>query len=240
MFDSSRNVDLENLCAFDFETTGLSAGFNRVVEIGACRYVNGKYEIFQKLVNPGRPIPLEAKKIHGIGDKDVESAPSFKEVAQEFIDFIGDRALIAHNSNFDLGYLVIEMQRAGIPVPTNPIFDTLRMSKVIRKGASSHRLDICHRLLCNVSESVERHRAGEDSKSCLEIADVMFKMKKEVASQQIRHHFEWAGGTIQFKDHNFSQKSVGFDKLWYFDIMKVDGPLSVLYTKGVNEDIVFG
>jgi DNA polymerase-3 subunit epsilon len=240
MFDHSKTIDLENLCAFDFETTGISAGSNRVVEIGACRFVDGKFEVFERLVNPGMLIPLEAKNIHGIGNKDVADAPKFKDIVNEFLDFVGDRALIAHNSNFDLEYLVIEMQRGGFALLDTPVIDTLRMSRALRKGAMSHKLSICHEVLCGAKRDVERHRAGGDSRACLEIAREMFNMKKDAPSRQIRHHMDWAGGTVQFKDHNFSMKSVGLDNAWYFDMIKVGEEMSVVYTKGVNEDVMFG
>src|SRR5690606_37804004 len=86
-----------------------------IVEISILKAMpNGTEEVKTLKINPQMPIPLESSLIHGIYDKDIKDAPTFKEVAQEIIDFIGDSDLAGYNSNkFDIPMLMEEFLRVG-------------------------------------------------------------------------------------------------------------------------------
>ena len=104
------------LAFFDLETTGVNVGSDRIVEIAILKAMPDGIEIIKTLrINPEMPIPLQSSLIHGIYDQDIANAPTFKDVAQEIADFIGDADLAGYNSNrFDIPVLLEEFLRAGV------------------------------------------------------------------------------------------------------------------------------
>jgi len=105
------------LVIFDLETTGVNVASDRIVEICALKAnPDGTQETKTFRVNPERPIPLESSLIHGIYQEDIADAPTFKEIAQELADFIGDADLGGYNSNrFDIPVLMEEFLRVQVP-----------------------------------------------------------------------------------------------------------------------------
>jgi len=104
------------LAFFDLEATGLNLGTDRIVEIAILKVMpDGSQEVKCMRINPQMPIPYETSMIHNIFDKDVQDAPTFNEVAQEFADFLGDADLAGYNSNkFDIPMLMEEFLRAKV------------------------------------------------------------------------------------------------------------------------------
>ncbi len=104
------------LAFFDLETTGVNVGADRIVEIAILKAMpDGSEQIKTLRINPEMPIPLQSSLIHGIYDKDIANEPTFKGVAQELSDFIGDADLAGYNSNrFDIPVLLEEFLRAGV------------------------------------------------------------------------------------------------------------------------------
>ncbi len=162
--------------AFDFETTGLEAQKERIVEIGAVRFAmrerDGEWELsageeYASLINPGRPIPGQASAIHGISDLDVSFSPSFKEAAPGFLAFLGDSVLVAHNAPFDLAFLAAECERAGLPLPPNAAYDT----KLLAKTAVPHLPSYSLKALAasfGIAQK-EAHRGADDARVCMEL-----------------------------------------------------------------------
>ncbi|MEN9997222.1 MAG: hypothetical protein RI922_212 [Bacteroidota bacterium] len=110
------NLSLERpLAIFDLETTGTNITSDRIVEIAIIKVQpDGSEENYCKRVNPEMPIPAVVSEIHGIYDKDIQDAPTFKELANEIVAFIGDADLAGYNSNkFDIPVLAEELMRAG-------------------------------------------------------------------------------------------------------------------------------
>lgn len=139
---SAQPVDSVTFVAFDLETTGLSAKTGRVVEIGAVRFRgNAIIDEHRWLVNPGMPIPESAQRVHGITDAMVADAPAFPDAYREFLDFIGQDVLLAHNARFDMRFLAAEAERHGLPQPTAPVIDTLAVARARLPGESSYRLE---------------------------------------------------------------------------------------------------
>ena len=111
------NLNLTRPIAFfDLETTGVDVSKDRIVEISIQKLMpNGEKESFTKRVNPEIPIPIEASEVHGIYDFDVLNEKTWKEVAQEVVDFIGDADLAGYNSNrFDVPMLMEELLRVEV------------------------------------------------------------------------------------------------------------------------------
>lgn len=134
--------DLEEIpfVAFDTETTGLSAS-DRLVELGAVRFRGEEVEgEWCALVNPEVPIPPEATAVHGIRDQDVERSPRALSVLPSFLDFIQGAALVGHNAPFDIRVLVLELLRAGLVLPDNPVLDTCAIPRRLRVAVPDHRL----------------------------------------------------------------------------------------------------
>lgn len=127
---------------YDTETTGVSYERDRIIELAAFDPVNNK--TFAELINPEMPIPSEASAIHGITDEMVRGKPLFKEIAQSFIDFCGDDAvLIAHNNDaFDLHFLKASFKGAGLVMPTWKFIDSLKWARRYRKDLPRHGLQV--------------------------------------------------------------------------------------------------
>ncbi|WP_456433886.1 exonuclease domain-containing protein [Thermosulfuriphilus sp.] len=146
----SPNVDPElplrqlRYTVFDTETTGLEPSLgDKIVAIGAVRLEGGRLlreAIFHTLVNPGRPIPKAATKIHGITDEMVRDKPSLAEVLPRFLAFCEGTVLVAHNAAFDLKFLKIEAERQGLRLDL-PVVDTLLISYGLFEEFPGHNLD---------------------------------------------------------------------------------------------------
>ena len=140
-------ADLKDLeyVVFDTETTGmrLSEG-DKVISISGVRIRRGRIqnaEIFHSLVNPGRSIPAESIQFHHIEDHMVANSPSISQVYPQFIEFVGDSILVAHNAAFDKKCLEMAASEAGLPLIDNPILDTLFLSYGLHEGTEGHSLD---------------------------------------------------------------------------------------------------
>lgn len=146
---------------FDLETTGRDTAHGRIVEIAA--YNATQKTSFERLVNPGIPIPKESSAINGITDEMVREAPSFEVVAKEFMDFC-DRPvmLVAHNGElFDLPFLQAEFRRNSLSLPKDWIFvDSLKWARKYRKDLPRHALQYLRKFF-GFPEN-QAHRALDD------------------------------------------------------------------------------
>jgi DNA polymerase-3 subunit epsilon len=129
----------------DTETTGLdiSRG-DKIISISGVRIRGGRIQdadIFNTLVNPGRPIPGKTVAIHHIEDHMVAGAPSMDEVYPQFVEYVGDSVLVAHNAAFDMKCLDIAAAAAGLPQIDNPVLDTLFLSYALHQEIEGHSLD---------------------------------------------------------------------------------------------------
>lgn len=92
--------------AIDLETTGLSAKMNKIIEIGAVKFVDGKEEsVFSSYVNPGVRLPERIVELTGITDADVKDAPDIEEILDDLEVFLGEEVLVGHNLLFDYSFL---------------------------------------------------------------------------------------------------------------------------------------
>ena len=102
-FDTTK---ISSFVVVDIETTGLSAAKDRICQLSAILYVDGEpVQSFNTFINPKKNISLEASKINGITDEMLESAPTLEEVANSFLQFIGNRPIVGYNLVFDLKFL---------------------------------------------------------------------------------------------------------------------------------------
>lgn len=107
------------LIIFDLETTGVNIATDRVVQIACLKiYPDKTEEEKQTLVNPTIPIPKEAIEVHGIKNKDVEGAPTFKQISKSLFEFMSSCDIAGYNSdNFDVPLIIEEFYRCGIDFP---------------------------------------------------------------------------------------------------------------------------
>lgn len=156
------NLSAMQWVVFDLETTGLSPRNDAILEIGAV-VVEGAHvtdERFHSLINPGRPIPWFVTRVHGIQDRMVASSPRLETVLPAFLEFVGDRTLVAHNAGFDMGFLSEHASRLGLSAPRTA-HCTMELSRRIFPGERRHNLDaLCARLGLEASS---RHRALSDA-----------------------------------------------------------------------------
>jgi DNA polymerase-3 subunit alpha (Gram-positive type) len=147
--------------AFDVETTGLNAQSDRLTEIGAVLFSGGKVgQTFNTFVNPEMPIPKEIVELTGITDRDVFDAPSEADAMRAFLDFAGDRPIIAHNASFDRGFMAAACERSGIDF-SPVVIDTLYLSRCLLPELKRHKLDTVSKHL-GLPE-FNHHRASDDA-----------------------------------------------------------------------------
>ncbi|MFC3100995.1 DNA polymerase III subunit epsilon [Altererythrobacter lauratis] len=134
---------------FDTETTGLDPlSGDRLVEIGCVELVNrvATGRTFHAYFNPQRDMPLEAERVHGLSAAFLSDKPLFADLADELLDFLGDSPLVAHNAQFDFGFLNAELSACGLEaIAMERMVDTLAIARRRHPGAK-HSLDaLCAR-----------------------------------------------------------------------------------------------
>jgi len=148
---------------FDTETTGLNpehpdpALCDRIVEVGCIELVNylptGRE--FQMYINPGRPVSEATVRITGITNETLRGKPAFDEVADRLMDFLGDSPVVAHNAEFDRGFLNAELARLGRPaLPKERFIDTLVLAREHRPGAPASLDAVCKRFNISIEDRV--------------------------------------------------------------------------------------
>ncbi|NCB74933.1 MAG: PolC-type DNA polymerase III, partial [Clostridia bacterium] len=167
----------EEFCAFDIETTGLNSNLERMTEIGAVIMKNGEVlSRFQTFVNPNKPIPREIVELTGITDRDVFDAPEEDEALKKFMKFAGERTLVAHNAEFDIGFMKAAARRGRIEFDPTYI-DTLALSQSLLPDLKRYKLDIVSGRLG--LPDFNHHRADDDALACGRIMAKFIKMLGE-------------------------------------------------------------
>jgi DNA polymerase III subunit epsilon len=133
----------------DTETTGLDPlTGDRVVEIGCIELFNRipTGQTFHRYVNPERDMPASAFEVHGLSTDFLKDKPPFAEVAEDFLGFVGDAALVIHNAAFDAAFLNSELERVGKPlIARDRLVDTLLLARRRHPGAANRLDDLCAR-----------------------------------------------------------------------------------------------
>jgi DNA polymerase III epsilon subunit family exonuclease len=169
--DDSQSRPLRDLdfVVVDVEATGAKTPPNRLIELGAYRIRGGRIvDKFQSLVNPQIPIPRFVASLTGISNEMVRNAPVFADVAPQWLDFVSDSVLVAHNAPFDTSFLNHEISRVypGHRM-VNPHLCTVRLSRRALPDLSNHRPDT---IASHFSIPIaSRHRAGSDALATAEI-----------------------------------------------------------------------
>ena len=146
---------------FDIETTGLNETSDDIIEIGAVRVSDDKViSTFQSFVNPHRPLPFEIKNLTGIDDIDLVNADGIEKVLPEFLEFAKDSVIVAHNAEFDTGFIRKECKKQGYDF--NPtIIDTVILGRLLVPKLKNYKLDTLAKYF--KVELLNHHRADQDA-----------------------------------------------------------------------------
>ena len=163
----SRSLADGEFVIFDIETTGLSPSEDAILEIGAIAIKHGQEQgRFHTFADPGRPIPYEITDLTGLKDTDVAGAPSQHDAVTAFLRFAEGRALVAHNADFDVGFIYESCQAHGIPY--YPFYiDTLALARTLLPRLKNHKLDT---IATHFGYSgFNHHRADDDAAATMHV-----------------------------------------------------------------------
>ena len=173
-----RKQDIDTTyCVLDIETTGLSFRTEKITELGAIKIKNGEViDTFECFVNPEKPIPERVVEVTHITDDMVKDARTIKEILPEFLEFMGDSVLVAHNADFDIGFLKHNAEELGYKLD-NTYIDTLRLAKDLFPDFKKYKLGLIADKLGIVVEVA--HRALDDVKTLVAVFNIMLDMLKK-------------------------------------------------------------
>ena len=175
----------DEFIVFDVETTGLSPIDNRIFEIGAVRIKNGKeLAVFHTFIDPEAPIPPDILKLTGRSETDVTGAPSQEDAVKAFLDFAGDRFLVAHNAGFDAGFIYEACQRLDITY-TPRYIDTLAMARGLLPELKNHKLNTVAEQLGY--SDFKHHQADKDAEATAFIFNAMLRQLEKEGIKSIGH-----------------------------------------------------
>lgn len=185
---------------FDFETTGLSARYDRIIEFGAVKFKDGMIQdSMDLLIDPERPLSKVTKELTHISDEMLRGKPKIKEALEIIKDFIGDKdsILVSHNAAFDIGFLNEAFLNNGQKEIENPVIDTLSLAWYLFPESKNHRLGALCRIYGveyqedddiepNSSENHAAHRADYDAQV---LTDVWLGMRDQLTKDNfhLRH-----------------------------------------------------
>ena len=170
---------------FDIETTGFSPVKNRIIEIGAVKVVDGVItDKFSTFVNPDVPIPFDIEKLTSINDAMVLPYPKIDVILPQFLEFVGDAVLVAHNAGFDVGFIGHYAEALGLPFsPT--VLDTVSLARLLLPNLNRFKLDTVAKAL-NISLE-NHHRAVDDAGATAEIFAAFVKMLRDRDIEDLDH-----------------------------------------------------
>ncbi|MBD8497101.1 PolC-type DNA polymerase III [Paenibacillus arenosi] len=155
-----RNLKEATYVVFDIETTGLSVTNNKIIEIAAVKMQDGKeIDRYASFVNPHERIPYNIQQLTNITDDMVQDAPEVDEVLKQFVAFVEDDILVAHNARFDMGFVQNNLKQLGMSELSNPVLDTLELARLIHPTLKNHRLNT---LADKYKVSLENHHRAID------------------------------------------------------------------------------
>jgi DNA polymerase-3 subunit epsilon len=175
----------DKLAILDVETTGATAYYDRIMEIGVLRIEKGKVvKKFETFINPEVGIPPFIEGLTGIGSADLENAPLFSDIKNDLIELLEGCTFVAHNARFDYSFIKNEFKRIGIPYSAKQLC-TVKLSRLLFPNFSHHNLDsIIERFEISCER---RHRAFDDAKV---LWDFLQKIQAGIPPQNLEKAFK--------------------------------------------------
>ena len=162
---------------FDLETTGFSSVKDKIIEIGAVKVENGEItDKYSTFVNPKIPIPFRITQLTSITDEMVMNAPDIEVILPQFLEFVGDAVLVAHNASFDVSFIEENCRNQG-GEPDFTSVDTVGLARVLLPTLSKFKLNVVAKAL-NISQE-HHHRAVDDARVTAEIYVKFIQMLEE-------------------------------------------------------------
>ena len=185
-------------CVLDLETTGLSFRTEKITEIGIMK-MNEKGEVideFECFVNPEKPIPQRVVEVTNITDDMVKDAETIDKVLPKVLEFVGDSVIVAHNADFDVGFLKYNAKQLGLSLD-NTYLDTLRLAKDLFPDFKKYKLGIIAEKLG--IEVIVAHRALDDVDTTVKVFRVMLDMLDKKGAKTIEDIDKLAGENVNYK-----------------------------------------
>jgi len=186
-----KDFDLLNstYVVFDLETTGFNAGGeDSIIEIGAVKICNGEIiDRYDKLINPGKKLPAKIIELTKITDKMLENCPNEEDVVKDFMQFIENLPMVAHNAKFDMSFLKMAYKKYNLGEFNNTVIDTLELSRVMNPSLARHSLSALVKRYDVLFDEEGHHRADYDSEAT---GYVFHKMIKELNNRNIENVLE--------------------------------------------------
>jgi len=179
------NVLLDNTyVVFDFETTGFNAGGeDSIIEVGAVKIFNGEIiDRFDKLINPGKKLKPKIIELTNITDDMLKDCPDEETVIKEFIEWVGNAPMVAHNAKFDASFLEMAYQKYNLGEFENPLIDTLELDRAMYPSIGRHSLSALVKRFEIPFDEDSHHRADYDAEAT---ALIFHKMMKELSNRNI-------------------------------------------------------
>ena len=175
--DKGQTLEDTTYCVFDLETTGISFRTEKITEIGIMKVRNGEViDQYSSFVNPEKPIPMKVQEITNITDEMVKDAPTIEEILPKILEFFGDSVLVAHNADFDTGFLRYNCEKQGLKFDYTYL-DTLQLAKDLFPDYKKYKLGI---IAENLGIKVEvAHRALDDVDTTVKVFNEMVNMLKD-------------------------------------------------------------
>ncbi|MCQ6280164.1 PolC-type DNA polymerase III [Bacillus sp. EB600] len=182
--EAHRLLAEETFVVFDVETTGLSAYYNTIIELGAVKIRGGEViDRFESFVNPHHRLSATTINLTSITDDMVQTAPDIEEVIKRFSDWIGNDTLVAHNASFDIGFLNASLKKIGFEKEKNPVIDTLELGRFLYPEMKNHRLNTLAKKFD--IDLTQHHRAIYDAEAT---GYLLLKMLKDALEKGIEYH----------------------------------------------------
>lgn len=165
MFQSLRTNELyDDYVVFDIETSGLNPHKDKIIEIGAIKYIDNKpVDEFSYLIDPELNLSEIVTRVTGITDKDLKGQKKIDEVLPLFLNFIENLPIIGHNVRFDYDFIEANIKKLNLNHIKNKIIDTLFLSRITIYDSKNHKLETLKEYL---KLDYNSHRAVDDCKTC--------------------------------------------------------------------------
>ena len=195
-FSKGQSIDT-TYCVLDLETTGFSFRTEKITEVGIMKVKNGEViDEFSCFVNPEKPIPQRVVEVTNITDDMVKDAETIDKVMPKILEFVGDSVLVAHNADFDIGFLKYNANELGLSLD-NTYLDTLRLAKDLFPDYKKYKLG---KIAENLGIKVEvAHRALDDVDTTVKVLNVMLNMLKEKGCETLEDITKKVAGEADFK-----------------------------------------
>lgn len=153
----------------DIETTGLQPQYHTIIEVGVSvqNATGEELACFESLVQPKQPITQEITQLTGITNEMLGTAPTIEEVLPKVFLLLKKGVAVAHNAQFDLGFLSLAAKEQWIPLPQTPIVDTLSLSRALLPGLGKYGLQALAQIFQFDQDTA--HRALSDARLCMKL-----------------------------------------------------------------------